>query len=452
MSSEHEILTALRRILTTETPTLPEDKLHAFVSKFLDRSSDFVGAVDQFGSPLYLVEPETLIERARTLHEVFAGLFERLRLYYAVKSNNLPLIAARLSDAGFGLDVSSGLELELAVKCGCQDIVFSGPGKTDDELRLAADYHQCTTLLIDSFGELLRAQSIAAASGIKSMRMGVRLTTEADGLWRKFGIPPDRLGEFIDRSTSCPQLDFCGLQFHTSWNVGPERQVAFLHKLAATMAELPPAALDTIKFIDIGGGYWPPAGEWLQPTATAAGKLAGIAGMTSYDPLKHHYCAATGIEKYALALATVWQADIKTLTNCELRLEPGRWLCNDAMHLLFTVVDKKAEDLVITDAGTNAIGWERFESDYFPVINISRPALTERPCQILGSLCTPHDVWGFSYFGESIAEGDVLLIPTQGAYTYSLRQEFIKPLPLVVITGNKGISLAPDDNHAEFGR
>jgi len=97
-----------------------------------------------------------------------------------------------------------------------------------------------------------------------------------------------------------------------------------------------------------------------------------------------------------------------------------------------TVVDKKASDLVITDAGTNAIGWERFETDYFPVINLSRPDLIESECNILGSLCTPHDVWGYAYWGKDIQPGDILLIPTQGAYTYSLRQEFIKPLPTVV--------------------
>ena len=102
------------------------------------------------------------------------------------------------------------------------------------------------------------------------------------------------------------------------------------------------------------------------------------------------------------------------------------------MHLLMSVVDKKAPDLVITDAGTNAIGWERFETDYFPVLNLTRPALTETPCHVLGSLCTPHDVWGYAYWGSGIEVGDVLLIPTQGAYTYSLRQHFIKPLPQVV--------------------
>ncbi len=105
------------------------------------------------------------------------------------------------------------------------------------------------------------------------------------------------------------------------------------------------------------------------------------------------------------------------------------------MHLLVSVVDRKSDDLVVTDAGTNAVGWECFESDYFPVVNLTRPALTEHPCYVLGSLCTPHDVWGYAYHGEDIQPGDALLIPMQGAYTYSLRQEFIKPFPKAVLLG-----------------
>jgi len=96
-------------------------------------------------------------------------------------------------------------------------------------------------------------------------------------------------------------------------------------------------------------------------------------------------------------------------------------------------MDKKGNDLVITDAGTNAIGWERFESDYAPILNLTRPSLAEKKCRVLGSLCTPHDVWGYNYWGEDILPGDVLMIPCQGAYTYSLRQNFIKPIPTVVL-------------------
>ncbi|MBF0529707.1 MAG: decarboxylase, partial [Deltaproteobacteria bacterium] len=127
--------------------------------------------------------------------------------------------------------------------------------------------------------------------------------------------------------------------------------------------------------------------------------------------------------------------------------EPGRWICNDAMHILLMVLDVKGDDLAITDGGGNMVGWERFESEYFPLINLSRPGMTENPILVLGSLCTPHDLWGHSFFGQDIRIGDVLLIPMQGAYTYSLRQQFIKPIPgaiFVPAANEAGVNEEPD--------
>jgi diaminopimelate decarboxylase len=149
--------------------------------------------------------------------------------------------------------------------------------------------------------------------------------------------------------------------------------------------------------------------------------------------MMHHRLPAASIDTFAEKIGAAIKKNILQQTNCRIYTEPGRWLINDAMHILLTVVDRKADDIAITDAGTNVIGWERFETDYFPVINLSRPDTVERECMILGSLCTPHDVWGYSYFGEDVQPGDILLIPTQGAYTYSLRQQFIKPLPETVV-------------------
>jgi diaminopimelate decarboxylase len=142
--------------------------------------------------------------------------------------------------------------------------------------------------------------------------------------------------------------------------------------------------------------------------------------------------AAAPIHEFARAIGAAVREHILPRVSCRICFEPGRWVCHEAMHLALTVVDRKGDDIAVTDAGTNAVGWERFESDYFPVINLSRPDTVERPMYVLGALCTPHDVWGYAYHGGDIQPGDVLLIPNQGAYTYSLRQEFIKPLPRVV--------------------
>lgn len=417
--------------LEQRAPLMPGDELRSFVQRFVARRSRYLDILQGCPPPVYVLEGSVLRERSARFQAAFRCCLPEVGFYYAVKSNNHPDVSRILLQTGMGLDVSSGLELETALGLGAEDVVFSGPGKTDQELQLAALNGDRVTILIDSFGELARLQQICAGAG-RVVRVGVRLTTNASGLWRKFGIVPEKLGMFWAKAQECANLRFQGLQFHTSWNLSPAAQIDFIRYLGSILGGLPGAALEQIRFIDIGGGYWPPQGEWLQAAGTSVGKLKMELGQEPGSPYEHYRLPASPIELFTHQISDAIHESIHSVVACRICVEPGRWLCNDAMHLLLSVVDKKEDDLVITDAGTNAVGWERFETDYFPVINLSRPALEEKACYILGSLCTPHDVWGYSYWGEEIGIGDILLVPTQGAYTYSLRQHFIKPLPRVI--------------------
>ena len=426
------ILRGAARLLKRRTSLLSRRRLQAFVQSFLERREVFLRACREFGSPLYLIEEQVLLDRAAQFTAAFRKERPGLAVYYALKSNNHPAVAVTLAKAGLGIDASSGRELEVALGCGAPGIVFSGPGKTEDELRLALENRDSVTVLLDSFGELERLERVAARAGSR-VRAGVRLTTQERGLWRKFGIPLSDLGRFAAAAEQCSHVTLRGVQFHTSWNRGPGNQVRFIRRLGAALRRLPQRWLPNIEFVDIGGGFWPPQGEWLQGAGTPAGRLHQLVPSASEPALRHYALPSASIEEFARKIARAVETHLLPYVKCRICAEPGRWLCNDAMHLIVTVVDRKAEDLVITDAGTNAVGWERFETDYFPVINLSRPATAERECYVMGSLCTPHDIWGYAYHGEDIREGDVLLIPTQGAYTYSLRQDFIKPLPEVVM-------------------
>jgi diaminopimelate decarboxylase len=422
MYDSESILKTTSESTEQEPAILDQAEISSFVSDFLQRRDVCLQACHRHGSPLYVVEESVLFERAEQFTNAFCQVLPDVCVYYAIKSNNHPKIVKTLVNAGLNLDVSSGLELQVALDSGTADIVFSGPGKTEKELILAVENCDRTTVLIDSFGEFELLQRIAVEKDT-SIRTGVRLTTDSNGLWRKFGIPLKDLSQFLDAAKRGSHVLVQGLQFHMSWNLDPYNQVDFIVRLGNTLSKLTSEQRSLIEFIDIGGGFWPSQGEWLQSS-----------GASQSCHYKRH---STTIEEFAGQIAQAVRTHLFPHVSCRICAEPGRWLCNDAMHLLLTVLDKKARDLVITDAGTNAIGWERFETDYFPVINLSRPELIERQCYILGSLCTPHDVWGYSYWGKDIQPGDVLMIPTQGAYTYSLRQEFIKPLPAVVMLEKK---------------
>ncbi|MFZ5563645.1 MAG: diaminopimelate decarboxylase family protein [Thermodesulfobacteriota bacterium] len=412
----------------SDSRLMPPEKLGSFVQYYMDRRQAYLELAERQGSPLYVFEPDALVRQARTFTQAFAATLPDPGFFFAVKSNNCPEVAKTLVSCGFGLDVSSGVELAMALETRAAAIVFSGPGKTGDELTLAVANSPRVTVLLDSFGELQKLEKTAASAG-KTVSAGVRLTTTPNGLWRKFGILPERLAEFWTAASACSHVKLAGIQFHTSWNLTPDAHTSFIQRLGEVLTPLPEAFKKQLAFIDIGGGFWPEQGEWLHHPDGAP-----TDPKTAFTSVRPHYrLPARPITDFADAIGEAARRHIFPVVSPRICMEPGRWVCHLAMQLLMRVTDKKAGDLVVTDAGTNAVGWERFETDYFPVLNLSRPDTRERPCHILGALCTPHDVWGYSYFGEDIAEGDILLIPAQGAYTYSLRQNFIKPLPRLAV-------------------
>ena len=413
-----------------EPALLDDEVLTAYVRTFLGRREEFLACGQEHETPFYIFDEKALIDQTDLFTDAFAKEIPVVRTFFAVKSNNHPLVSQRLVSHGLGLDVSSGPELALALQTPCREIIFSGPGKTPGELEMVLRARDRVTILMDSFAELERLDQIATKHDF-DISAGVRLTTEEKGLWRKFGIRLDELGDFMDKAERSEHVVLRGLQFHTSWNREPFAQVSFLCRLGERLGSMHGRQLKKIEFLDIGGGYWPARGEWIHCHAAPVGRLVNSI------PVEGRQCKAlifpaVPIDVFAREIGKCLREHIFPHIRCRIFTEPGRWLVDDSMHILAKVVDKKAEDLVVLDAGTNIVGWERFETDYCPVINLSQPSLTERPCMLFGSLCTPHDIWGYGYFGDGIDLGDTLLIPNQGAYTYSLCQEFIKPKAKVV--------------------
>lgn len=389
------------------------------VEQCLERRQFFFGLAGEHGSPLYIIEQQSLLSRTETFLNTFRHFFSDFGLYYAVKANSHPAVVKAMITAGAGIEVSSGQELDEAVAAGAQKILFNGPGKTDAELKRALAHAEKVIVILDSFGELARLSALAAAKRCP-IRTGVRLTVAGEGgSWSRFGIPPDRLSEFAEQAAACSHISLQGLQFHSSWNMDPTAQVAMLERIGAALTTVGPEIRDNFRFVDIGGGFWPEWGEWLPVDE------AEQAPFYTTRP-------AAALQGFAEAIAEACNRHIFPHLKCRIICEPGRWLCAEAASILLTVQDCKADGVAVTDGGTNLVGWEQFETNYFPIINLTHPDTVERPCLLTGSLCTPRDLWGRSFFGTELCCGDLLLIPFQGAYTYSLRQQFIKPLPKTV--------------------
>jgi diaminopimelate decarboxylase len=374
-------------------PKMDENTLNAFLSSCVRDREIFLRLAEEHGSPLYALDRNRVKTQVKQFRNAFEKYLGPVSIFFAVKSNNLPEVSRLMVAEGIGLDVSSGVELQQACEAEAEEIFFSGPGKTDEEMTAAIGKRDRVTILMDSFGELRRLDDLTRKYRT-TVRTGIRLNTDGSGLWRKFGIPLNALHDFLREASHAPFIHLAGLHFHTSWNHRPTTQMAFISKLGCVLRELPTRLLDPLDFVDIGGGFWPEEGEWLRTGGTRYGMIMNLLFPRHRDNQSRFQVKSCSIDTFARDIATALRAELVGRLRCRICLEPGRWLSHGAMHLLVTVVDVKGRDLAITDAGTNAVGWERFEQDYFPVINLTQPGIEEHACAILGSLCTPHDVWG----------------------------------------------------------
>lgn len=424
----------LAKVLGNRASPLPPDLLTAYVNSFLPKRGSFLESAKRFGTPQYFFDEPALARSLSGFHEVFSRHLERFRIFYAVKSNSFPALCKHVSDAGHGLDVSSGSELAMALSLGCRNILFSGPGKTDVEINLALQNRDRVTVLIDSAGEMERLIRRVKETdlGDLPLKVGFRLRGQHHGLWGKFGVPPERFPELFTRALSVKNLDPRGIQFHTSWNMGPEAQVKMIAGVGACVKALPGSSQQRIRFLDIGGGYWPERGEWLNPQNTISGKILQALDPDFEFKLRHYHRPAQPLDRFAREIAQALRRQGKPLWDMDIYMEPGRWISTPAMHVLVRVIDKKEATVVIAEGGINLLGWERPLFEYIPLINLTRPSLSEFPVRVFGNLCTPLDLWGTTLFGQGIETGDILLVPDQGSYTYSLRQSFIKPIARVI--------------------
>ena len=191
--------------------------LHGLVQQVFDNRETYLEAARAFGTPQYLVEESRLCDQVQRFNNAFQRPGRIVRTHYAFKANPSLCIVQALQRAGLSADASSGLELELALRCGFDRIVLSGPAKTDDELRLALHNADRVTVHLDSFRELDRLEALAAEMKTH-IRAGVRLNTQGHGLWTKFGIPLNRLPDFVQHAQTLQHVQLGGIQFHLSWN------------------------------------------------------------------------------------------------------------------------------------------------------------------------------------------------------------------------------------------
>ncbi len=424
------------KLLSEPVDATPGNLDHV-VRQMLLRRDDLLALAAREETPCYVFDEASFAAILDEFAMAFAAHVPRHRSFYAIKSNHHPLVFGAAVAGGFGLDVSSSRELRLALETSAPRILFSGPAKSTADLQLAAAHADRVIVNIDSFRELQLLGEVTA-SAAQPIRAGVRIHTGLHGTWSKFGIPLAELPRFWRAASAHRGLALQGIQSHLSWTHDGTPHAGVIAAVANCLRnEFSPAECDAIRYYDFGGGYRPHQIEGRYPAETPQGELLKLAaehfGARCRFETPYFEQNSVPLVDYAQVIGAAIGEHLEPLLggNCEYFSEPGRVVASRAMHYLLRVVDKKRDDLVIVDGGIHMIGWERYLHVYVPIINLTRPALADLPLRVCGSLCDPEDIFGFHVRAAAIEPGDVLLMPYQGAYSYSTAQNFIRDIPPV---------------------
>lgn len=426
----------LKKTVTKPAPRA-NGSLVDLVKKILTRRRDFDALVKKYQTPFYILDLPALRSDVNSFQKSFAKYLPGMEIFYAMKVNSHPDLLRTVVAEGLNIEVSSGRELKMALRAGAKKILFTGPGKSVEELRLALRHRDKVTVNIDSFGELRRLGELSDKSK-QNIRAGVRVYTSLHGRWNKFGIPVSELYNFWLEARKYPFVSLQGLQFHSSWNKSAQPYVKMIAEIAGVLSlDFDQSMLAEIKFIDFGGGFYPDRTEGYWEKDLPSEQIKDLVGDGSEDAsvenMRYYVTDSVTLDVYARDISVALKKYFGKLLKCKYYTEPGRIIVNSAMHMVFSVVDKKTANRAVLDGGINMTGWEKYLYDYNPVINLSRPSLKEIRCDLFGNLCMADDILGRYCFGKSVEEGDVLLLPNQGAFSYAMAQNFIRAIPPVYV-------------------
>jgi len=355
------------------------------------------------GTPTYVYSAAVLRDRVARFTAGFRSYPHAI--HYALKANSNLAVVRVVRDAGGLIDANSGGEIEVAMRAGYApaDIVFTGVGKTSDELEQAVALG-VKAINAESAGELDRIAAVARARQTTA-RVALRVNPDiaagshphiSTGLsTHKFGVPMSEARAIARRAGARAELSFVGVHVHVgSQLLGLEP----LQQAATAAVELARALRDdgvVVEHLDLGGGLGIDyAGESV-PTA----------------------------ERYAEALV-----EIVRPSGLAIVVEPGRAVVGAAGALLATVVDVKPQPggkwFVVLDAGMSELIRPALYDAYHRIAPVEASDAEPVVCDVVGPICESSDVFGVNRKLPMPSIGTVVAVLDAGAYGSAMSSNY----------------------------
>jgi diaminopimelate decarboxylase len=358
------------------------------------------------GTPFYVYSTATLTRHYHLFTEALSPLPHLV--CFAIKSLSNIAVLKTLGDLGAGMDVVSGGEYRRARAAGVpgERIVFSGVGKTRDEMRLALT-GGVRQFNVESEPEMRALSEVAMSLGVTAP-ITIRVNPDVDAKTHekiatgkkenKFGIPIARASEVYAEAARLPGLQIIGIDVHIGSQLTELEPFEEAYLKVADLTRQLRSEGHTITRLDLGGGLGIPYER-----------------SNSAPPLPTDYGA--------LIKRTV--GDL----GCEIEIEPGRLISGNAGLLVSSVIYVKngeGRDFLILDAAMNDLIRPSMYGAHHDIVPVVEPALgtDAQPFDVVGPVCETGDTFAKARNLPPVSEGDLVAFRSAGAYGAVMASEY----------------------------
>jgi len=402
------------------------DEKHTDLSLLHCDQVSLADLAERFGTPLYVYSASTIGERTRAFKHAFRKVPHTV--CYSVKANSNLSILRLLARMGCGFDVVSGGELERVLRVSrsaAKKVVFSGVGKTADEMRAAL---KAGVLLfnVESKSELWSLAECAARVR-KKARIALRVNPDvpaethpyiSTGLHQhKFGIPIEEARQLYAQASEMKSLEIAGVSVHIGSQITDVKPFAATMVRVAELTQALRADGHAIKYVDAGGGL-------------------GIA-------YENH-----SLPDFAEHVASYADALLRPLRDLKIHLllEPGRSIVGPAGALITRLLYQKnngKKKFLVVDAAMNDLLRPSLYGAYHEIVPVRLGGdKAGETVDVVGPVCETGDFFARDRELPVTQEGDLLALLDTGAYGMVLASNYnTRPRPAEVLVDGKSVEV-----------
>ncbi len=371
---------------------------------------------EHIGTPCYVYSRAAIERQYRAFDSAFGTRAHRV--CYAVKANSNLAVLKLLADLGAGFDIVSGGELERVLRAGgdAARVVFSGVGKSAEEMRRAL-LLGIACFNVESEAELTRLDAIAGELGQRAP-VSLRVNPDVDAQTHpyistglkdnKFGIDIRSALAVYEHAARLPHIEIVGVDCHIGSQLTELAPFGDAMQRVLELVDALNVRGITLRHIDCGGGI-------------------GIRYRDEQPPTPAEYVDA-------LCTALAGRAE-------EILIEPGRAIVGNAGVLLTRVEYLKLnshKNFAVVDAAMNDLLRPALYDAWMAITPVQTGTHAARVYDVVGPVCETGDFLGKDRL-LAIAAGDLLAVRSAGAYGFSMSSNYnTRPRPAeVMVDGDR---------------